>query len=178
MGVLKDRSVNAFAAPGGHVVVLSGLIDEAKSGDEVAGVLAHEIAHVIHRHPMESLVRAMGLAALAEALSGDGLGGTAAMLLAVTAYSREAEAEADATAVALLEAAGYDPLGLTDFFGRMAGEEKRSGAGLIPSYLSTHPPSEARVRMIENLAAGDRGQTGKLSPRTFKVLQGICEITF
>ncbi len=176
MGVLKDRSVNAFAAPGGHVVVLSGLIDEAKSGDEVAGVLAHEIAHVIHRHPMESLVRAMGLAVLAEALSGDGLGGTAAMLLAVTAYSREAEA--DATAVALLEAAGYDPLGLTDFFGRMADEEKRSGAGLIPSYLSTHPPSEALVRMIENLAAGDRGQTGKLSPRTFKVLQGICEITF
>ena len=173
---MKDRSVNAFAAPGGHVVVLSGLIDEAKSGDEVAGVLAHEIAHVIHRHPMESLVRAMGLAVLAEALSGDGLGGTAAMLLAVTAYSREAEA--DATAVALLEAAGYDPLGLTDFFGRMAGEEKRSGAGLIPSYLSTHPPSEARVRMIDNLAAGDRGQTGKLSPRTFKVLQGIYEITF
>ena len=158
------------------MVVLSGLIDEAKSGYEVAGVLAHEIAHVIHRHPMESLVRAMGLAVLAEALSGDGLGGTAAMLLAVTAYSREAEA--DATAVALLEAAGYDPLGLTDFFGRMAGEEKRSGAGLIQRYLSTHPPSEARVRMIENLAAGDRGQTGKLSPRTFKVLQGICEITF
>ena len=133
MGVLKDRSVNAFAAPGGHVVVLSGLIDEAKSGDEVAGVLAHEIAHVIHRHPMESLVRAMGLAVLAEALSGDGLGGTAAMLLAVTAYSREAEAEADATAVALLEGSrGLRSVGLDRFLWPHGRRRKTVGGGIDP----------------------------------------------
>lgn len=172
--VLDYPVANAFAAPGGYVVIFEGLIVEAQSAEEVAGVLAHEIAHVIHRHPTESLVRTLGLAALTEGLIGDGIGASAAFLLVATAYSRDAEAQADATAVALLEAAGYDPGALGDFFSRLAQEEEELGLGFIPGYLSTHPPSEERTQMVEALTRDTTVRNRTLTPRAFLELQGIC----
>ncbi len=172
--VLDYPVANAFAAPGGHVVIFEGLIIDAESAEEVAGVLAHEIAHVIHRHPADSLVRTLGLAALTEGLVGDGLGASAAFLLVATAYSRDAEAQADATAVALLEAAGYDPGALGDFFSRLAQEEEGLGLGFIPGYLSTHPPSAERTQMVEAATRDGRVSNRTLTPRAFLELQGIC----
>src|SRR5690606_30814505 len=75
--VVRDETANAFAAPGGYVVVHTGLLERAASGEEVAGVLAHELAHVLERHSMRQLTRRAGLVALLSATVGpvDGLGG-------------------------------------------------------------------------------------------------------
>lgn len=116
--VVDTEAVNAFAAPGGSIVIFRGLIDAAGSADEVSGVLAHEIAHVIHRHPTEATIRVLGSWIFFRALFGDSVGAAGSLLIAF-AHSRKNEAEADRTAVMLLQESGIDPQGLADFFERL-----------------------------------------------------------
>lgn len=157
--VSSDSTVNAFAAPGGHIVFLDGLIQSAQSPDEIAGVLAHEMAHVVKRHPLEGLIRAMGLRIVIGMLIGDasgvlsGLAGVGEHLLLLS-YSRDKEAEADRTGVEMLNRAGIRADGLAAFFKRLQAENKGSlPAGL--SFLSTHPLHEERIHAINVLARGD-----------------------
>ena len=166
--------VNAFAAPGGHIVLMRGLIDEARSPDEVAGVLAHEMGHVIERHPMKGLIRHLGLSAIIDAFVGDSsslveaaaeLGG----VLVTLSYGRAAEAEADGSAVALLTAAGMRTDGLAAFFGRLA--EKESSSPGIAGFLSTHPPSEARARAIDGPAGAAKDA---MTEKDWEGLRAIC----
>ncbi|KAB2875375.1 MAG: M48 family metallopeptidase, partial [Bauldia sp.] len=107
--VVDSPLVNAFAAPAGYIVVFRGLIDKASSGEEVAGVLAHEMGHVIERHGTEALIRQLGMNAILGAMLGDasGIGSTAADIgsqLAVLSYGRAAEREAAAAATERVEA--------------------------------------------------------------------------
>ena len=102
--VAKSKVVNAFATPGGHIVILNGLIEKADSPEEVAGVLAHEMAHVIKRHPAKALIHAYGWSILIRALTGvsgssGDLASGFALHLANASYSRSNEAEADETAI-------------------------------------------------------------------------------
>ncbi|MCH7943570.1 MAG: M48 family metallopeptidase [Proteobacteria bacterium] len=125
VAVADAGPVNAFAAPGGYIVLYRGLIADARSADDVAGVLAHEIGHVIERHATEGIVRATGLALIVQLLLGDptgvlGIGAAAGELLLSLAYSRDDEAEADAIAVDMLAAAGIDSDGFVRFLQRMA----------------------------------------------------------
>jgi Zn-dependent protease with chaperone function len=173
--VVDDPMVNAFATPGGVVVVTRGLIDDAGDADEVAGVLAHEIGHVRHDHPTQGLLRSIGISALLQFLTGGtdlesvaSAGGTLAFL----SYSRAAEEEADATAVEILTAAGLHADGLARFFGRLQREEEDSGiADLIPSWLSTHPPTEARLQATTRAATG----APALDDRAWAGLQTACK---
>lgn len=156
---IEDEHVNAFSLPGGYVFVNSGLIDETASDDELAGVLAHEVAHVAARHAIKRYEGHLGLqivqlAALAarqgEASQGIGIAGRAAQL----AYARQDELEADRLAVAYLRSAGFDPRGMLRFLKKLR-EVNREAVHYLPRgivrpyYASTHPFVPERIRTVK-----------------------------
>ncbi len=150
--VVKSEVANAFALPGGHIVLLSALVKEARSPEEVAGVLAHEMGHEIERDPEAAFVRNVGMQTLITLFSGSGSEGTAlqagAFLLQLR-YSRDAERMADAHAIAILKKAGVSPKPAASFFLRHAATE--SGGGGF-GYLSTHPDSKKRAKLFRSQA--------------------------
>jgi Zn-dependent protease with chaperone function len=145
--VAEDETLNAYALPGGIIVVHTGLIDATRRAEELAGVLAHEIRHVEERHSMAGLVKQLGLSALWSLATGD-LGGTlagrAARELVGLKFSRDAESEADEKGFDALVSAGIDPAGMPDFFATM---ERRS-ANVPVAFISTHPLSEDRRKRL------------------------------
>jgi len=150
--VTDSPDVNAFALPGGYIFVNYGLIEKAETPEEVAGVLAHEIQHVLKRHGLKNVVGRAGIGLILGLLLGDleGLGGLiigASSELAALSFSREQEEEADALGLDLLYAAQIDPSGLPSFFEKLAAEQESKGAAL-PSFLSTHPDTTERIRTL------------------------------
>lgn len=150
--VAERPDVNAFAAPGGVVVVFSGLIRSAASAEELAGVLAHEVAHAELRHSLRGMVKSLGLRALVSLLSGDATGSVftdAATRLTELRFSREAEREADADGLRRLLAARIDPKGMIRFYEKLADEKKLA----TPPLLSTHPASGERLERLRQEVA-------------------------
>lgn len=149
----QDDTPNAFAIPGGNIVVHTGLVKEAGRGEELAGVLAHEIAHVTRRHSLQQLVNQAGMLVLLQAVVGDvgGLAGVASdagHYLLTQKYSRGFERDADQVGWEYLMRANIDPRGMTDFFERLKEE-----AGNVPdalSILSTHPATSERIEFLED----------------------------
>lgn len=186
--VYRMPIVNAFALPGGRIVITDKLIAAADNADEVAGVLAHELGHVAYRHPEANFVRVAGLQVLATILTGSSGGDTLtsiAGLLTLLSYSRQAERQADAYAIALLRAIKVDPAGLRRFFVKLA-ERKKAKAkkrkqasgktfGALGNILSTHPGIENRIKAIEPLAPGIARPV--VDATTFAVLKTICART-
>ena len=152
--VVKSDVVNAFALPGGYVVVFTGLMKKAESGEEVAGVLSHELNHVLQRHGLERILKSLGLLTVVAIVLGDqqGLVGMMKQLgveLLTLKFGREQETEADLTGLQLLQRAKIDPSGMIRFFERLS--EKDQGR---MEWLSTHPMSTARAdRLKAELAA-------------------------
>jgi predicted Zn-dependent protease len=149
----KSEEVNAFALPGGYVVVNLGLLRNAESGDEIAAVLAHEISHVTSRHATQRLAGSLGArAALALVLGFVDLGAPAYTVahLAGLQYERRQESEADEQGRALLARAGLSPLGMATFF------ERLSAAPRPPEIISTHPDP------------GDRAEKARRDASMFK----------
>lgn len=150
---VADRpELNAFAAPGGVVVVHAGLIRSADSTEEIAGVLAHEIAHVELRHSLKTMVKGMGLRALVALALGDFSGtavAEAAKNLTELGFSRDAEREADRDGIRRLVAARVDPGGMVRFFEKLAREQSMAP----PALLSTHPASEERLAELRREVA-------------------------
>lgn len=144
--VADDPTINAFAIPGGHVVVFTGLIQAADSAEEVAGVLAHEAEHVLQRHSLKGIVHQLGWRVVVGMLIGEwgggSLGETAAQLQMLQ-FGRDQESQADLQALTLLKKAGIDPKGMITFFNRLSKEE-----GTPIALLSTHPPSADRAEAI------------------------------
>jgi beta-barrel assembly-enhancing protease len=158
--------VNAFAAPGGRIILTKGLIDAATDPNEVTGVLAHELGHVYHLHPEAQLVRLSGLQILLSAVSGGGgsdILSSAAGLAAILRYTREAEREADQFARDVMTKAAIDPTGLKTFFekimkleGITPGDSAKESTALdrIGNVFSTHPGTEDRIQEIQPLPSG------------------------
>ena len=148
--VVKEPVVNAFALPGGYVVVYTGLLKDAKSPEEVAGVLGHEINHVLQRHGMERIVKSLGVMAVAAIVLGEqqGLIGLAKQLgveIITLKYNRDQETEADLTGLRLLHKAKIEPEGMITFFERLAQSEKEKNR---VEMLSTHPMSAHRAERL------------------------------
>lgn len=144
--VADDAAINAFALPGGVVVVNDGLIEATRTPAELAGVLAHEIQHVELRHGLQALVKQAGVAMIAIVVTGDIGGNLASDLggrLLGLKFSRDAESEADATGLDRLVAAQVDPAGMATFFELLA--EKSDGGVAL---LSTHPASDRRAEAL------------------------------
>ncbi len=165
--IVSDPAINAFATPGGYVCVNSGLILASRSESELAGVMAHEIAHVTQHHLARSFEKAnqmnLPLTAavigaillgasnpqLGEAALAASMGGSSQMQLN---FTRANEQEADRVGIQTLARAGFDPNGMPDFFERLQ-QEYRFANSNMPEFLSTHPVTLARIADSRNRAA-------------------------
>jgi predicted Zn-dependent protease len=183
--VIRSDIYNAFAGPGGHIYIHSGLIAAMESEDELAGILGHEIAHVTSRHISQKLARqsklnyvtlagivagvllgAAGSAAGAQALT---YGTMAAGQAAELAYSRENELEADEKGLHSIDAAGYDGRGLLNVLKKIRSREW-FGTKQVPTYLKTHTATEDRILYIDSWMADhakDPRRTRAGNPRGF-----------
>jgi beta-barrel assembly-enhancing protease len=148
--VVDDPMVNAFAVPGGHIVVNTGLIKKAKSAEELAGVLAHEVQHIEQRHSLRGVAGNLMWQILIGLVwdSGSTLGGVAGNLGSLS-FSRDDESEADAEGIAAMSRAGIDPQGMVKVMRMLATD----AGGLEISLLQTHPATQERVTRLETLAA-------------------------
>jgi len=158
--VVVAPEVNALALPGGQVVVFTGLLAAAEAPEEVAGVLAHEMQHVLRRHGLKNVARRLGTKAILGALLGDeslfyALVEQSADQLLSSQFSRKQETEADLRGVELLRRAAVDPRGFVAFFERLAAQESQLEAAL--SWVSTHPPSARRARQLRQAIAASTG---------------------
>jgi beta-barrel assembly-enhancing protease len=177
VSVRDNRLVNAFALPGGRIVLLRGLLADAQSPDEVAGVLAHELTHTLNRHPTRALIANSGVSLLFELTIGNGTGASLGLLLTTLSYTRAMEAEADAGALELLRRARIGSAGFAAFFERLEKHDEEKGKSksllfALPSYLRTHPATQQRVEAIQ--ADGTAGGSPALSEADWRALKEIC----
>ena len=159
--VIHDEQENAFATLGGHVFILSGLLKESESASELIGVLAHELGHVIEKHPLEGVVRQLAGGVALSLMLGDTAGFEVLMLeaadfLSQMSYSREAESMADQFAIDMLNRLDISPDGIAGFFQRLASypTEKDEEAVGLEEYFSTHPLSHDRVSFFMENGVG------------------------
>lgn len=176
--VVDSPDTNAFALPGGSIFILRPILDRATNPDEVAGVLAHEIGHVVNRDAMRGLIHDGSLSLLVGIVLGDVTGGTTIAMLGKMAlgqaYSRDIEREADKVSVELMGQAGADPRAINIFFGRLAAAEGKSGPGVLAA-LSSHPITEERIRSVEKLAENQpRPRAPILDAAEWRALKAIC----
>jgi predicted Zn-dependent protease len=170
--VVQDQSINAFALPGGPTYVNTGLILAAENEAQLAGVMAHEIAHVALRHGTNQASKSMGLQLIA-GLVGQGVGGGSLlgqlgqMGIAFGAdsvllkYSRDAERQADLLGARIMSRAGYNPIEMARFFEKLEAQ----GGSRGPEFLSSHPNPGNRVQLVEreirSLPRGGYGDSGE-----------------
>ncbi|WP_454714958.1 M48 family metallopeptidase [Caulobacter segnis] len=175
---IRAPFVNAFALPGGTILVTGRLIEEARGPDELAAVLAHEIAHVERRHVMQAAWRAMGAGLLLDAVVGGGSG--AGQQLVVLAggfadhrFSRTLEAEADDRAIQILHAQNISTQGMADFFDRLANRGDDPRLRQAAEWFQTHPDTAGRADKAKR--AIRPGQPA-LSDRDWAILDRVCRV--
>ena len=171
--VLGTPLQNAVALPGGKVYMLDGLLQRAENADEVAGVLAHEIAHVHHRDGLRRLIQTGGTSFLVGLLFGDVFGGSALIFatqhLLDASYSRETEQSADAFAIETMNKLGRAAAPTGELLLRITGAEGRKGVSL----LSSHPLTEERLATMKKLGRGNTGPE-LLSADEWRALKAVC----
>ncbi|HLX44129.1 MAG TPA: M48 family metalloprotease, partial [Bryobacteraceae bacterium] len=175
--VIQSPEINAFAIPGGHIYVLTGLLDFLHSEAELASILGHEMSHVDLRHCIERYQYELALKKVGARDAGAIVG--IAHQFASLGYAQYQELEADASGERLAVEAGYDPDGASAVFHRMKirfgeqharpaetplGEVGQAVGGALGAYFQTHPPSEERARQLSEMVAKNHST---LASRTF-----------
>lgn len=169
---VKKEEVNAYALPGGYMVVYDGIIKKMKSEEELAGLLAHEFSHIKLKHTLKSTFNSIGFSALLQIIFGGfdesviGLLGNQTEQLRELHYSRSLEQEADENGFKLMKEQQLDPKGMINLFERL----KAESSDMIPGILSTHPLPEERIKYIQSLI-----QENKYPVKNNKSLQVIFE---
>ncbi|MFQ5874295.1 MAG: M48 family metallopeptidase [Dehalococcoidia bacterium] len=177
--VVNDPTINAFAAPGGYIVLLRGLLERTQTAEELAGVLAHELQHILQRHATRALIQHVSTGLLLAAMTGDASGATAyglegARILGILRYSRRNEEEADAAGMRMILEAGIDPRGMIGFF-ELLGKSGTEAPSIL-KYLSTHPSTEDRIQKLKSLAGGAQPRPAKLLQNyDWNDVKKICE---
>ncbi len=160
--VIEDARINAFALPGGYIGIHTGLLEATRSEDELAGVLAHEVAHVTQRHLARAIHASSRQSILSTAImlgamiAGAAGGGTDVMQAGMAVaqgtaaqqqinFTRANEHEADRVGIAALADAGFDPYGMASFFDVMSRQDTRAPDERMPAFLRTHPVTASRV---------------------------------
>ncbi|MFM2098673.1 MAG: hypothetical protein RLZZ366_212 [Pseudomonadota bacterium] len=171
--VANISMVNAVSLPGGRIIIFQGLLQEAKSADEIAGVLGHEIGHVRHRDVMQALLREAGLSVLMGGISGNANGYANALLSST--YSRDAETKADFYSINALRTANISPEDTAGFFTRLAADEKKLGAAKAAlGYVSSHPLSESREKEFRMSKKAGHTYQPTLTAAQWNALLNIC----
>ncbi len=179
--------VNAIALPGRRVILFNGLVEQAGSPDEVAGVLGHELGHVEHRHTLTALMRQLGLSVILGGL--DGSGGAYLNTMLGLNFSREAEHEADMAAIGSLKAANVSPGPTAAFFERLGGKAEgkdkteptnkagaqESDAEEMTGWLASHPSSKSRRALFEGAVEKGRRYEAALTPAEWNSLRTMCK---
>ena len=174
--VAKIDMINAVALPGGKVILFDGMVKQARSPDEVAGVLAHELGHVRQKHVMQALLRQMGLAVVLGGV--DGNSGALVNSMLSMSYSRKSEAEADTHSMKALGNAAISPVATASFFERLSeldgsargGEEGQGIAG----YMSSHPLSRERKKAFEKSIVKGKDYKPALTSAEWTELKTMC----
>lgn len=159
--VVENSEINAFAMPGRHLVVHTGLIDFVDHQEEINGVIAHEIAHIESGHVVKKLGKEIGLSVILNLTLGD-IGGevvrNALSTITSTAYDRSLEKAADLKAVDYMLAAKMNPTYLASFLEKL---DKQSQTPEVLQWVSTHPDSKERVRYINEKVKSSRSKQGE-----------------
>jgi beta-barrel assembly-enhancing protease len=172
--VVNIGMVNAVALPGGNIFIFQGLLQAAKSPEELAGILSHEIGHVRNRDVMQALLRQMGLSIVLGVGNSDATGGVNALISST--YSREAETAADSYAIAAMRKANISPLDTAAFFARLAKMEQSLGkAQAALGYLSSHPLSQTREQAFRASAQPGASYTPIISADQWRLLVNSCK---
>lgn len=160
-----SRTVNAFALPGGQVFITAALYSRFSNDDQLAGVLGHEIGHVIHRHGAERMAKSGFIQGLIQSVMlGSGGDGSIAQIANVVGnytsmkYGRDQELESDDFGVLLMQQAGYDPHALISVMDIL---EESSGGSRVPEFQSTHPSPENRRGEIKRAIEKYRSNNGR-----------------
>ncbi len=175
--VFNHEMPNAFAVPGGHIVLFDGLIQDADSPEEVAAVLGHEMGHVINRDPTRLTLRSAGSVGILGMVFGDFAGGTVALVIAeqliAANYSQDAEANADIFAHKLMSDTKLPSAPMADFFDRL-NEEYGDGPELL-SHLASHPDLAGRAKAANEAdTIGDGSFETVLTPSEWEGLRQMC----
>ena len=154
--VIRNPAINAMALPGGHIVVYTGLLEKTSRPEELAGVLGHEIQHVLGRHGLRNVVHSLKWQILASLVTGD-VSAVQSVVLAhgsqflSLSHGRALEEEADREGAILLLKSDIDPQGLSDFFRLMQKEE--GVVAQIPVFMRSHPQTASRIEAVESFIA-------------------------
>jgi predicted Zn-dependent protease len=174
--VVRTGIPNAFALPGGRAFYFDGLLANTEDPDEFAGVMAHEIGHVVRRHGMEQLISTAGTGLLVGFLLGDmtGISVAAAVGSALidTGFSRDAEREADYFAADTAQRLGFRPTALADLLDRVAEDDAFSRALAL---LSTHPLTDERRAALEAIPTGTATQPGVFTAEEWSAIRAMCD---
>lgn len=164
--VVKEVQVNAFALPGGNIVVYSGILDKIKSSDELAALLSHEVNHVKQRHSLKGLTRSITGSLLISLIFGES--GSLESILVSRAddiyqlgFSREMEKEADLKGLELMYVNHLRPEGMVHLMERLHEEEQKQGSSKMLVYLNSHPMTEERIIYIKENSRGKSGRSNK-----------------
>jgi beta-barrel assembly-enhancing protease len=163
--IVNDPSVNAFSIPGGHIYINSGLIAQADKADELAGVVAHEISHVVARHVIKQVETQQEIGAIGSILLGQNPSALQQLLAQVIAggamarFSRADEKQADDLGLDFLAKAGYDPHGMLDMFQKLLSMEK-GGNSSVSRFFADHPGTQDRIDDISSRISKMGNPTG------------------
>ncbi len=174
--VIDDpKTVNAFATPGGHLYVYTGLLLSADNESEVVGVMAHEVGHVVRRHSARQLVAQYGLQTIAAVALGENpnmlkqIGAAIVANGAILAHSRADEHEADLYAVRYAAKAGYDPRGIAMFFRKLPA--KSGTLNKVLTYLQTHPATTDRIENVNQIIAREHLSGSKVGQAELQAIK-------
>jgi predicted Zn-dependent protease len=170
--VVEDKSLNAFALPGGPIFFTTGILDVLETEDQIAAILGHEITHVRKEHWARSYAdqqkRALGLTLLLTILKANrtvsDIAGIANEVVLTLPYSRRMETEADDAGFAIMVEAGFNPQGMVDVFETL---KKASKGGKPPEFLSTHPDDGNRIKRISQKLSSSGSQFSPQRPLPF-----------
>jgi predicted Zn-dependent protease len=175
--IIEEQEVNAVALPNGKILVFSGLLNITESPEELAGIIAHELGHIIKHHPTKNFIGSLGFDIFIHIILGKSPQNSAAASLASvllqTKYSRKMEMEADAIAAQVLDKANLSSDGLISFFNRI--DETNTGISHnLLQYISSHPKTTERLNTIKAISSKPSKITTLLQDKEWKSLKSIC----